>query len=935
MWPALMAEKNKQSRVSLKQSALVSSDIMEALKSESVNRRSSTSRRTPSTPHAGASQDLAATNHLFRAPDWRRRAGEWSHWGGLGEGSRESGLPPHRQQTARTQHARRPASCIEGARGMDGWLQQLEEMQRRRSSAAGVGAGLGGYSSGSGVPLVPPLSDRTVSMPVLPDEPAAGRFIRHTASPSSLYSEDLLLSLTDSLSATPLGSDESLWPPDGAGSSETVSIRETPRAEYTSMSSLTAVKIGWLPIQRRLVVENATSHTHQPHTATQSAPCQVKMKPPITPVFTKSAVKPNGFGHLDGAAERCYGRPATAPVKTCVPPGPTAATSSSGLLVQSASREQRAPVERDAGSPQPWRLPWRAWPERRESPAWVDSSGRPTLPRSSCTPPPSETPRPALHNNPARAKPGFSSITITSRKVTRSASLPESGTSSSPERPRSASPAGSMSRSAGCAAVPLRRRAVVVKMTDSRVTTSSTTTGQGAGLQRSPQTAFSAACSAVDLREAYSGEPVVLRRKATIVKVTEESESYRLRPVPGEGQTRARRSEVRYSYTEGLQPMRYTSDPPSLTRGGAVGERIVPKLHRSTLSLHVTTAPCTDPPGGERVYAGRSSGSRRPVSFHAGMCSHSQPALESFSDLLPRGERPGLPRKTDMAPSHLTSSKVSLPAGPVRRDAGHPEARTLRRAQELTQGKPLPGAIYGSLPPPTLINSSDSSSLTPDTILAHNAAAIIANIKLQRQHSKKKTSSDSSETGPQTGPSRREAVEDAGNPGNPQRHERDEVRQDCTREGLLRRPYAEFVPLSLGGTQEASSLREALRLHRPSFISRSEARVQELQSRAQQRRQQQQQDRALPSTQLPPNANHTRAAHTRTNPHSDNLFKSRDRAVTGRETQHRSRRSHVGQSEMKRRREEEKRKSVSLTNRLRVDIFKKKLLDQLLHRGTD
>ncbi|XP_062383058.1 (E2-independent) E3 ubiquitin-conjugating enzyme FATS [Sardina pilchardus] len=906
---------------------------MEALKSESVSRRSYTSRRTPPTPHAGASQDLAATNHLSRAPDWRRRAGEWSHWGGVGEGG--------------TQHARRPASCIEGARAMDGWLQQLEEMQRRRSSAAGVGAGLGGYSGGPGGPVVPPLADRTVSLPVLPNQPLPGRYSRHSASPSSLYSEDLLLSLTDSLDATPLGSSESLWPTDGAGSSETVSIRESPRAEFTSMSSLTAVKHGWLPIQRRLVVEKATGHTHQPHTANQNSPCQVKMKPPITPVFTKSAVKPNGFGHLDGAAERCHGRPATTPVKTCVSPGPTAATSSTGLPVQCASREQRAPVERDSGAPQPWRPPWRAWPERREAPAWADSSGKPTPARSGCTPPPpppppprSDTLQPAPHQHPARATAaGFSSITITSRKVCRSASLPEPGASSGPERPRSASPAGGMNGTAGFPAVPLRRRAVVVKMTDSRVTTSSTTTGQGAGVQRGPLTAFSAARSAL---EAYGAEPVVLRRKATIVKVTEESESYRLSPTSGEGQTRARRSEVRYSYTEGVRPSRYTPDPPGLSRGSAAGERNVPALHRSTLSLHLTTVPCTDPPRAE-LDAGRSSGSRRPVSFHAGMFSHSQPALESFSDHLLRGERPGFPPNTDTTPAHLTSHKVSPPAGPVSRDTGHPEARALRRAQELTQGKPLPGAMYGSLPPPTLINSSDSSSLTPDTILAHNAAAIIANIKLQRQHSKKKTSSDSPEAGPQRGPSRGEAAEDAGNPGNPRRHERDKARQDSVRAGQPRRPYAEFVPLTLNATQEASSLTEALRLHRPSFIVRSEARVQALQSRAQQRRRQQQQQQQqgrvhpgthLPTTPPPPppaHANH----HTRTSPHSNNLFKSRDRAVTARETQPRSRRSHAGQAEVKRRREEEKRRSATLTNRLRVDIFKKKLLDQLLHRGTD
>ena len=41
--------------------------------------------------------------------------------------------------------------------------------------------------------------------------------------------------------------------------------------------------------------------------------------------------------YTDGAAERCHGRPATAPVKTCVLPGQTAAASSSSHLTQVVS----------------------------------------------------------------------------------------------------------------------------------------------------------------------------------------------------------------------------------------------------------------------------------------------------------------------------------------------------------------------------------------------------------------------------------------------------------------------------------------------------------------------------------------------------------------------------------------------------------------------
>ena len=346
---------------------------------------------------------------------------------------------------------------------------------------------------------------------------------------------------------------------------------------------------------------------------------------------------------------------------------------------------------RDADRPQHWHPPWRAWPERREAPVCGDPSRKATLPRNSCTQPPTDTLHPTLHTSAPQTKKSFSSITIASRKVTRTASLPETGAPPGLERPRSASPAGSMSRGAGAVPVLLRRRAVVVKMTESRETICSSDTVQATRAQNGPRTAHGAAA---DPRHAHGTEPVVLRRKATIVKVTEERESYRISPVSGGGQSQARRSEVRYSYTEGLQPSRYSWDPQ--TRPLEAAERSVPKLHRSTISLHLSTPPFTNPAGDERADAGRSTGQRRPVSFHEGMLSHPQPAWESLSDLLPHRascQRPGLPPKT--------SSKVSPSARSV-----HPEARSLRQAQELTEGKPLPGAVRESQPPPTLINSS-------------------------------------------------------------------------------------------------------------------------------------------------------------------------------------------------------------------------------------
>ncbi|XP_029599314.1 (E2-independent) E3 ubiquitin-conjugating enzyme FATS-like [Salmo trutta] len=73
---------------------------------------------------------------------------------------------------------------------------------------------------------------------------------------------------------------------------------------------------------------------------------------------------------------------------------------------------------------------------------------------------------------------------------------------------------------------------------------------------------------------------------------------------------------------------------------------------------------------------------------------------------------------------------------------------------------------------------------------------------------------------------------------------------------------------------------------------------------------------------------------TRPSPLSDNLFRPRDRAITGKEMQLRTRQNYKNLPEVRRKQEEEKRREDYLTNRLRADLFKKKLLDEILQRGS-
>ncbi|KAL7873425.1 hypothetical protein AOLI_G00124960 [Acnodon oligacanthus] len=126
------------------------------------------------------------------------------------------------------------------------------------------------------------------------------------------------------------------------------------------------------------------------------------------------------------------------------------------------------------------------------------------------------------------------------------------------------------------------------------------------------------------------------------------------------------------------------------------------------------------------------------------------------------------------------------------------------------------------------------------------------------------------------------------------------------------------------------SLKEALELFRPEFIFRSQRRIRHLEQRARERR-------SLQGADLMKEIESTNKARSCTKPHplSDNLFKPKDRAISGKEMQLRSRRIYNKLPEVTKKKEEEKRRLVLQTNRLRAEVFKKKLLDQILQRNSD
>ncbi|KAG7228590.1 hypothetical protein INR49_013276 [Caranx melampygus] len=136
---------------------------------------------------------------------------------------------------------------------------------------------------------------------------------------------------------------------------------------------------------------------------------------------------------------------------------------------------------------------------------------------------------------------------------------------------------------------------------------------------------------------------------------------------------------------------------------------------------------------------------------------------------------------------------------------------------------------------------------------------------------------------------------------------------------------------SVEETPKTLSLKEALELFRPDFISRSQGRVRRVEQRARRRRALQDSNPDLVQDLREDRGKQKRNCTT-PDPLSDNLFKPRERSISGREMQLRSRRIYNKLPEVTKKKEEEKKRAVSQTNRLRAEVFKKKLLDQILQR---
>uniref|UniRef100_A0A8D0BJZ0 Chromosome 10 open reading frame 90 n=1 Tax=Salvator merianae TaxID=96440 RepID=A0A8D0BJZ0_SALMN len=138
------------------------------------------------------------------------------------------------------------------------------------------------------------------------------------------------------------------------------------------------------------------------------------------------------------------------------------------------------------------------------------------------------------------------------------------------------------------------------------------------------------------------------------------------------------------------------------------------------------------------------------------------------------------------------------------------------------------------------------------------------------------------------------------------------------------------------------TLREALEVHKPHFISRSQERLKKLEHMVQMRKAAQQGDtsgkkqgavlsRKLSSSSI----TSKKKQYTIPHPLSDNLFKPKERFISEKEMHMRSKRIYNNLPEVKKKQEEKQKRILIESNRMRVEAFKKQLLDQLLQRNTE
>ncbi|XP_029954000.1 (E2-independent) E3 ubiquitin-conjugating enzyme FATS [Salarias fasciatus] len=469
--------------------------------------------------------------------------------------------------------------------------------------------------------------------------------------------------------------------------------------------------------------------------------------------------------------------------------------------------------------------------------------------------------------------------------------------------------------------VTVQRKATIVKVTEKRVMASPGPSSRKTGTPSAD----------------YAVDTVVHRRKATIIKVTEHRESY------SPAKARCSHPEYRHSYTEGLFQNNSTwsqGNPPKsnvapsqhqvTNNNSTVAPHAMTAdpekngtVHRSTLSLFLSNPPAIAAPASSEVpskaVGRRPDRPHRPQSWYGNAIGHTEPCKETVTQPVARKWSSGLPQQTNINPVNPSSGFIGREKAAT--EPGQRLTDTLKPSGGDKGEKDImllrPEDTKRSL---TLIKAPDPrSSQSPDEVLALNAAAIIANIKLQRRLGKKTTPNGDLERDSAASP-----------PGNMVTDGGKCMKSPPDQSQGQRRSPAGFVPLSPGTerSDEPVSLQQALKRSRPDFISRSQGRVRRLERKARERRE------LSDSVGLRPDAafGQRRAHGAQSAALNDHPFRPRDRPTNWKDMQSRTKQT---AAEMKRKKDEEKKREICLSNRQRVELFKKKLLAQVLQKSNN
>ncbi|KAJ8284751.1 hypothetical protein COCON_G00036010 [Conger conger] len=705
-----------------------------------------------------------------RAAGWRR-SGEEGYWESLM--SEVEALP----------HTPRPQSCIGGI-GVEGWLQQLERVQGLPPTHA----------------KMPPLSDRTVSMPTL----HGGALVRQY--PHQARGRDCAPRKPISRHKAPLGSEEDLFTPPGRW--ERARFRSFPQVEPVRVSALASVKNGWLPVQKRAVVCDITCQTP----SLKDSTCQDQYKLSITTSSPKCYTRKNGFDYTEGEA-----RNKSSTQANCMDPRTRRVSGQASPNITQASNlalpEGESPVGRER-----WK---KGWVERRAAffTDGIHSGDHTAMPRrhsplqrtagiSVC----SRSTAPPVGMEILPTKRGFSSITGTAHRAPRSHVTPSSSGTAAKSEENSKIESPPVNRPGE--PIVWRRRASAIKATD----IGRSETGPGKGPR--------------EFRHSYTegdGKDDAFSRFCQRSGGTHPAQTSTC--TPG-------------SANAAPHPCRPRSC--SLADAEVSGE----KLYRSSLSLYLCRPSSGDP--------GRPP---RPLSF-AGAFRHADPGLGGAP--LPAVKQPSraTPEKAKTGGGRDAACGVNtrplsacLPGAGVNAESSQQDVGTRQRLGLH------PGQRW-SLESAAVKPQESGSHQSAEAILALNAASIIANIKLQTRINKMASlrSQQESKKVPEPG---NEMVEDSGShESSPP--DAGVVRRAPGNAGRKARPRPIHWQEPLSHQQEDSAapltLREALQLLRPGFIRRSQRRVREVEQRALKRRAWQGTRRACRTEPNPPSDTHSKLA---------------------------------------------------------------------------